>query len=445
MPHSSWRAPAAWLSMLVGSWGHATQPADCHIGTYRLADNSVLDVAGSAGKTLRWRRFDGTTGELHEEAHDAWRSTFGWTGRPDNQSLTFTNCQAGEISFSGLTGRRIAFDTTETTFHGRGVNLAGRLVLPRGNERVPIVVLIHGAEHDPAREIYFLQRLFPAEGVGAFVYDKRGTGASGGEYTQDFDVLADDAVAAMREARRLAGGRAGRTGYQGGSQAGWIVPLAATRLPVDFAIVSFGLAVSVIDEDQEEVALEMHLKGHNEAETTKALEVASAAEAVIASGFTSGFGRFDAVRSRYRDEPWYKDVHGNYTWILLPYNEAELREKGKDFNWHTPFYYDPMPTLRKVTTPQLWVLGQYDLEAPSAETSKRLLTLIRQGHDITVALYPGAEHGMTEFETAADGERQSTRYCADYFAMMRDFARDGRLHGTYGRSAITLPRSGHTN
>ena len=42
------------------------------------------------------------------------------------------------------------------------------------------VVLVHGAEHDSARKYYFLQRLFPAEGVGVFVYDKRGTGGSPG-------------------------------------------------------------------------------------------------------------------------------------------------------------------------------------------------------------------------------------------------------------------------
>src|SRR6266480_1324269 len=133
----------------------------------------------------------------------------------------------GTIAADGLTGKRIAFDVTETKFQGAGVSLAGRLVMPDGNSRVPIVVLIHGSERDSARDFYTLQRLFPTEGIGAFVYDKRGTGASGGRYTQDYLLLADDAIAAMREARRLAGSRAGRIGYQGGSQGGWVAPLAA--------------------------------------------------------------------------------------------------------------------------------------------------------------------------------------------------------------------------
>ena len=413
---------------------------NCYVGTYRFADGSVVDIARSEGDMLRWRKFDGTTGALHKRQNDSWTSTLGWTDRPDGHAVSFSDCSTGEIDFDGSKGRQIPFDVTDTVFEGRdGIKLAGRLVLPKSKAPVPIVVLVHGAEHESARESYALQRLLPAEAVGAFVYDKRGTGGSAGKYTQDFAVLADDAVAAMREARRIAGTRCARIGYQGGSQGGWVAPLAATRAPVDFVIVSFGLAVSVIDEDQEAVALEMRLKGHIEEEISKALEVASAAEAVFESGFTKGFERFDAVRAKYRNEPWYKDLHGNYTHFILPYTAAEAREKFKDSLPGTPFRYDPMPTLRAVKTPQLWILGEDDLDAPSAETSRRIKTLIVEGRPITLALFPGAEHGMTEYETMPDGARVSTRYSAGYFAMMRDFARSGRLSDRYGSSTITKP------
>ncbi|PYK08403.1 MAG: alpha/beta hydrolase [Verrucomicrobia bacterium] len=331
---------------------------------------------------------------------------------------------------------------TDTVFEGReGIKLAGRLVMPKSNDPVPIVVLIHGAERDSARDSYALQRLLPAENVGAFVYDKRGTGGSAGKYTQDFDTLADDAVAGVQEAKRIAGTRCARIGYQAGSQGGWVAPLAATRVPIDFVIVSFGLAVSVIDEDQEEVALEMRLKGHTDKEISKALEVASAAEAVFESNFTKGFEHFDAVRAKYRNEPWYKDLHGNYTHFILPYTAAEAREKFKDSLPGTPFRYDPMPTLRAVEAPQLWILGEDDLEAPSAETSRRIKILIAEGKPITLALFPHAEHGMTEYELAPNGERVSTRYAPGYFAMIRDFARDGRLTASYGSSVLIKPRA----
>src|SRR4029077_7485479 len=256
---------AVWVGAALA--GHVEPGIDdnCQTGAYRFSDGEIVDIAPSEGNTFRWRKFDGTTGILHKKQNGSWTSTLGWTDRPDGHTVSFSRCANGEIEFDGRRARRIPFDVTETVFRGRGgVKLAGRLVLPKGNDSVPIVVLIHGAERESARESYSLQRLLPAENDGAFVYDKRGTGGSEGKYTQDFDTLADDAVAGVREAKRIAGTRSARIGYQGGSQGGWVAPFAATRAPVDFVIVSFGLAVSVIDEDQEEVALEMRLKGHSQ-------------------------------------------------------------------------------------------------------------------------------------------------------------------------------------
>lgn len=420
---------------------HASEAMDCHVGTYRLSDGGMVDIAPSGSNTLRWRRFDGTTGELTGKGGNLWTSTFGWTGRPDGKSVRFSACEAGRINFDGVDGRRIEFDVTDTTFTSHGTTLAGRLILPKGTAVVPVVILVHGAEHDSARRFYSLQRMLPAEEVGAFVFDKRGTGESGGSYSQDFNLLADDDVAAMHEARRLSGRRAGRIGYQGGSEGGWVAPLAANRAHVDFVIVCFGLAVSVIDEDRQEIEIEMREKGHSPAEIASALQVARAAENIFASGFTAGFAKFDAMRAKYKDAPWYKDLHGNYTHFFLPYSESQLREMGPKYRWGTPFHYDPMPTLRSDTTPQLWILGGEDYESPSAETGRRIRSLIAEGLPFTLALFPQAEHGMTLFEIApGSGERLSTRYAPGYFAMMRDFARDGGLKGVYGDAKI---ESGH--
>src|SRR5690606_13154984 len=132
-----------------------------------------------------------------------WTSTLGWTGRPDGHRVELDACADARLRFDGVAGERIAFDTRETRFAVQGATLAGRLVLPPGDAPVPVVVLVHGSERSSARDDYALQRLFPSAGIGAFVYDKRGTGASGGHYTHDYLVLATDAIAATREARRL--------------------------------------------------------------------------------------------------------------------------------------------------------------------------------------------------------------------------------------------------
>jgi uncharacterized protein len=438
------------LCVLAARCCYAADSVECHIGAYLLSDSSIVDIAPSDDGALQWLRFDGTTGALHKTVTEVWTSTSGWTDRPDGKRVSFGDCSAHNIYFDGVEGHRILFDVSETHFRGAGVTLAGRLVMPKGKDHVPIVVLVHGSDTASALEgagAFSLQRLLPAYGLGVFVYDKRGTGSSAGTYTQDFSLLADDAVAAMREARRLAGSRLSRIGYQGGSQGGWVAPIAANRAHVDFVIVCYGLAVSVIEEDQQEVEIEMREKGYSRAEITQALEVARAAEAVIASHFTKGFAELDAMRARYRSAPWYKDLHGNYTYMLLPYSETQLRELGSttlSFSRNTPFHYDPMPTLRDDKVPQLWILGGEDYLAPSAETSRRIKWLIESGLPFTLAYYQHAEHGMTLFETQADGTRVSTRYAPGYFAMIRDFARLGLLPGRYGDAEISRSRLGQS-
>jgi pimeloyl-ACP methyl ester carboxylesterase len=409
---------------------------DCLIGTYQLQDGTDVDIGATEGPHLRWRRRDGMTGELTKKSDGSWTSTLGWTKRPDGKRVSFSDCARGEINFDGVKGKRIAFEVTETKFQGAGVSLAGRLVMPKGSSRVPIVVLIHGSEHDSARDFYALQRQFPAEGIGAFVYDKRGTGASTGRYTQDYLLLAEDAIAAVHEAKRLARGRAGRIGYQAGSQGGWVAPLAAKIQPVDFIIVGFGLAVSPLDEDREAIALDVTRHGYGADVMAKAMEVADATAAILLSDFREGYDRLDAIRARYGNEPWFKYIHGDITFALLGMSEAQLREQGPEFLPHVPAQYDPMPVLRNLDVPQLWILAADDTDAPSAETVHRLRALAAEGKPIVTAVFPHTDHGIYEYETKADGTRMSTRHPDGYFAMMRDFIRTGRVGKSYGTSMI---------
>lgn len=418
---------------------------DCHVGTYKLADGSLVDIDPvDDDGTHGWISLDGRMGTLHPSTGDTWTSTRGWTKQADGMTISFLDCVAGVIDFAGIPGQRIALDVQDVTFTSHGTTLAGRLTMPKGVDKVPVVILVHGAEHDSALSspgvVSALQRLLPAQGIGVFAFDKRGTGSSGGTYTQDYDILADDVVVAVTQARQLAGTRLGRIGFWGGSQGGWVAPLAANRTPVDFVIVCYGLAVNVIDEDQESIALQMRERGYPPETIAKAQEVGHAAETLFINDFKGSYKDFDEIRTKYSRAPWYKDVKGDFTWLILPHTDKELRAMAKDLNWHTPFYYDPMPILRAGKTPQLWIAGGEDYSAPSEETDMRIKSLITDGKPFTLALYPKAEHGMRLFDTEPDGTRDTTRYAPGYFDMIRDFARDGRLTGSYGDAEIS--RSG---
>lgn len=414
-------------------------PLPCEVGSYAMADGRSLDIAPDDEGTLRWRRTDGTTGALKPQGRERWTSTFGWTDRPDGHHVRFSDCGRAGIRFDALKGTRLPLVQTDTRFQGSGVELAGRLTLPPGDARVPLVVLVHGAEHSSALHDYTLQREFASHRIGVFAYDKRGTGASGGRYTQDYLTLAVDAIHAMHEARRLAGARAGRVGYQGGSQGGWVVPLAARIEPVDFAIVSFGLAVSPLEEDREAVAFDLQRAGFDADAQAKAMTISDAAIAIVESDFNDGYDRLDALKKQYANEPWFKSVRGNIAGYLLAATPEVARRDLRALVAGIPVRYDPMPVLHNLDVPQLWVLGGQDRDAPPFETRRRLAALQAEGRPITTALFPNADHGIVEFETKPDGERVSTRRSAGYFDLMTDFITGKALAAKYGDAELAPP------
>ncbi|HEX7035565.1 MAG TPA: alpha/beta hydrolase [Pseudomonadales bacterium] len=399
-----------------------------------MTDGSFVDIASIGDSRLRWRRPDGTMGALTRTPDGSWTNTLGWTDRPDGTRISF-DCARNAIAFNALEGRRLNLAVSETRFSVQGASLAGRLVMPEGDSRVPIVVLVHGAERDSALDDYALQRMFPAAGIGAFVYDKRGTGASGGRYTHDYLTLAVDAIAAMREAKRLAGTRAGRVGYQAGSQGGWVAPLAATIAPVDFVIVSFGLAVSPLAAERESIATALTRRGFGADVVEQGMALADAIDVIATSNFTQGYDGLEAIRSRYGDAPWFRQIRNGvagFSRFILDTPPSVLRVEGPQLVPQIPLHYDPMPVLRHLDTPQLWVLAGDDQDAPPGETKRRLANLTREGRPITVALFPDTEHGLYEYETLPDGSRVSTRLPAGYFPMMRDFVLNGFIGSGYG-------------
>lgn len=430
----------ALLACAVSANAIAAEPdASCHAGAYTLDDGRFIDIASlSDPDKLRWRLLDGRSGRLVRGSDGAWTSTLGWTDRADGIKVSFGDCTQGRISFDGHAGRKQAFDITETTFAGNGVTLRGRLVLPKGRKAVPIVVEVHGSEDYSALQGYHTQYMYPAHGIGVFLYDKRGTGASSGTYTQDFHLLADDAKAALAEARRLAGKRVARIGFDGGSQGGWIAPLAASSSDADFVVVSFGMLESPLAEDREQVMLDLRTAGFGDDVLVQAREVTDATGVVVASRGARGWEQLDAVRAKYAKQPWWNAMKGEYTGLIAQHTREEVLAMAPKMEKGTTWDHDPMPVMRALHVPQLWVLAGSDREAPPVETARRLATLVQEGRPITSAVFPDTDHGILEFETGKDGERTSTRYAEGYYRLLIDWIKRGRADGAgYGRAQMT--------
>lgn len=414
------RIAALLLALALGTASPALA-APCERGVYRAdsGDFVVLtDVAGARDGAQRYLFRDGR------------RGTAGAPG-------ALAHCQDGVLAVAGSAQPypRLGITETPAEFESDGTKLAGLLIEPSAAPAArPLVVMVHGSEKTAAIGTSY-PYVFVAQGISAFVYDKRGTGASGGDYTQNFELLADDAAAALTKAQAMAAGRYNRAGFFGGSQGGWVAPLAATRSRADFVAVGFGLLMNPLDEDREQVLSELHAKGYGEADLAEGRELAAATGALAASHVTRGFETLAKVRAKLAATPWAASIEGEYSGDMLRMSDADLRRVGRarfdglGLIWD----YDSMAALRRLNVPQLWVLAGADREAPSDISRARISELIHAGKPIDLYVFPDTDHGMFEFTVNPDGGRTMTHVTEGYYRLLGDWVK-GQATGSYGRA-----------
>jgi pimeloyl-ACP methyl ester carboxylesterase len=412
-------------------WSPRPALAACRAGIYGnlAADFVALGTPTSATptspKSQRYLFVDGRRGNLGEA---------GALVSCDRDVATLHHANGSAVRMT-----RVETKETATSIESWGETLAGRLIEPPGpvdNTR-PLVVFVHGSERNAAiggATSYMLV----AQGVSVFVYDKRGTGESLGTYTQNFELLADDAAAALAKARSLAAGRFGRAGYYGGSQGGWVAPLAATRSTADFVAVGFGLVASPITEDREQMLQEAEAAGLDAKAQALIRRLSDATAGLVRSHFERGYEALARVKRQIGNAPWASTIRGEYSGSMLRLEEAELRRVGRaifdelELLWD----YDGVTTLKKLRVPLLWVLAAQDREAPVDTTRQALLALQREkkaAFDIYV--FPDTDHGMVEFKTNPDGSRTVTRVTDGYLRLLGDWFK-GKGSGPYGRGEL---------
>src|SRR5262249_8281880 len=138
-----------------------------------------------------------------------------------------------------------------------GTNLTGLLNLPATAGPYPAIMMLHGSE--PGTKDDFgdqqMSAFMASRGIAILTYDKRGVGDSGGHYSESADetnlrLTAQDAIAGLKYLRsrsEISGNKIGLTGF---SQAGWVIPLAASQSnTISYFIILSGPVTSVGHEN----------------------------------------------------------------------------------------------------------------------------------------------------------------------------------------------------
>ncbi|MGN7824283.1 alpha/beta fold hydrolase [Chitinophaga sp. 22536] len=410
--------------------------SNCRNGAYALSDGSQLVISPSQDNDLRYRRLDGTTGRLFLQADSSYLSGPGWANAKDpNVFAHFGGCANGSLVFKQdgktYTGKRIPFPVIPMHIPVKGASVYGELYLPVNHKPRAVVILHDGSGGSSAVYNNYKQYILPLGDIAVFVYDKRGTGRSTGQLSANFELLADDMVAVVKAVKAQAAVKGLPTGLMGESQGGWVVPLTATLTPVDFVVASYSLLIAPKEENRQEVLHDLKNGHYSDEDIAKAMQVVAATDQVFRTGFSGGFAELDALKAKYKQEPWFASLQGDYTGPILNLSRAQLDSLKQTFPTDIQLDYDPLPPFRRVNVPMLWVIAGKDTEAPNAGTIAALKAATATRKNIDVVIFPNADHGIIDVQDSPNGP-VLLRQSAGYFDLLRDWILTRQIKKRYG-------------
>ena len=286
------------------------------------------------------------------------------------------------------------YRTEEVRYRNGDVELAGLLMLPPAAGPVPAAVIIQGSGRSDRTNQW--ARAIAEElvhgGTAVLLTDKRGSGASGGDWrTTGFADLAGDALAGVEVLRTRADVDSTRLGLVGLSQGGWIAPLAAARSRhVAFVVDISGAAVSYAEQSFHEMGNTARQAGLDEAGVREVLALNRAAGTYLVTGDWAAYQRArehalgTSARPVAEGFPASADAP---IWTLL-------REV---------FAFDPLPYWIVLPQPVLVLLGADDEQdnVPVAVSVQRLERGFASAGktDGRVMVIPGAGHSFIDHGT----------------------------------------------
>ncbi len=284
------------------------------------------------------------------------------------------------------------------------VRLAGTLTLPQGTGPFPAVVLVAGSGPNTRNEPIMGHQLFlvladtlTRHGIAVLRFDKRGTGASTGDYskatTMDF---ADDAAAAAAYLKGRAEIDPHRIGLIGHSEGGLIVPLVATRdRSIAFIVMMAGPGVNGLDIMLEQGKLIAKAMGMNDAQAAPIAAMRAQLFAIIRDEKDPAVA---AVKLKAL-------MMATATAMHLPDNAFAAVVDQVNNNWFRFFVnYDPAATLRKVRCPVLALNGSLDLQVPAAQNLPAIRAALKDNRDAEIDELPNLNHLFQTAKTGSPGE-----------------------------------------
>jgi hypothetical protein len=288
------------------------------------------------------------------------------------------------------------FTERDVSFRNGTVELHGTLLLPAADRPTPAVVFLHGSGPHARAGFRPYAEEFARLGLASLFFDKRGSGESGGSWiTASLEDLAGDAVAAVEYLKTEEAVDPQDIGFWGVSQAGWVAPLAASRVDdIAFMILISGGGASPRESELFSYEHQFDQAGLALAEKARAREVLAAYFDFLGTGRNrSGLvARLDDIRSGPLN-PLAEQLER-----VLPSDENRP-------NWSWVATHDPAPYIERLTIPVLLLFGERDTDHPTRLAIQRWRDALgKAGNDqVTLMVFPWAGHGIRMREATRSG------------------------------------------
>lgn len=285
--------------------------------------------------------------------------------------------------------------TEEVAFNSGGVELAGTLIKPSGASVYPAVVIVHGSGPE-TRGLYRVEaKALVRGGFAVLIYDKRGTGASGGDFdTAVYRDFIADATAAVRYLASRNDIDGGRIGLVGVSEGGWFTPeIAVLTGGIAFIVNQAGPPLSWMETVLFEVRNEYLAEGIAEADLDVLLALQRRRWDYL---------RTAAVDPLFAQGPERDALESATSQIraTVPHADRLFPERLPDYDTdayqrYSDYSYDPLPYLIEIDIPMLYVFGEQDENIPTALSVAFLESFREESNkDITIHMLPGVGHSL---------------------------------------------------
>jgi pimeloyl-ACP methyl ester carboxylesterase len=268
-----------------------------------------------------------------------------------------------------VSAARVPTSREDVRIPSDGAQLAATLTRPAGPGRLPAIAIVHGSGPETRSMLDIWTQLYASLGLAVLAYNKRGVGESTGTFPGDnarpetLELLAGDAAAVVTYLRSRSDIDPARVALYGGSQGGWVVPIADAKVRPAFSIIASGPPMTT------------------------------------------------------QQQAFYASLSGGGTFVPS-LSDAEIDKELADQRGG----YDPGPVLAADTTPTLWIFGASDRHVPARLGVANLTRLHRP--NFTWRVLPRSSHNLVDTGTGLDADDDAaTQFGAGLFSSISAWVR----------------------